>query len=393
MEQKSIPTQQNIKQMHLKQIFLKALRSGGISRAQLRQEMHLSFPSVSALVEELLERGILFEDGLVATAERGRPRSILRVNPHAFAVPVAVLTAEGYRCTAFDCCGNRLEERFLPLSAEDGRPDIAALSSPLQTWLEELRKTCSPAELILTVPGNFRETGSLSATTLGFSTPENFICRLQQRLGLEVLAFNNADCCAYGEKYCQALPEDFIVITVNKGVGPGIIRHGAVFSGGILRGGEIGHISIDYNGEPCSCGSRGCLERYINTDQITREACRLLELPEEDTHFEDICKLYRQKDARLIGLISEKARLLALGISNMLTMQPVTHIVIGGDIVKLGEDFLTVLQGHIKTVGLRKYMDRVTTVCCTRSTENPEALGAFWNYLDHRMRVRVLTAE
>lgn len=386
---KHIPTQQNIKQMHLKEIFLKALRSGGISRAQLRQEMRLSFPAVSALVDELLEHGILFEDGTLELAQRGRPRSMLRVNPKAFAVPVATMTPEGYRCSVFDCCGNPLESDFLPYAAQlpVRAPDMQALSQPLQDWLAGFCGKYPLEELVLTISGNFDDAGAVSSSALGFSTPAAFIQQLQDRLKMPVVVFNNADCYAYGEKYCQKLPEDFIAITIGRGVGAGIIRHGEVFSGGFLRAGEIGHISIDYNGKPCVCGSRGCLERYINTDQITQEACRLLQLPESTTDFGAVCQLYRQEEPQTVQLISEKARLLALGISNMLAMQPVAHIVIGGGIEQLGEGFLEVLRKHMKTTGLRKFMDRAT-VSYSRNATGGEALGAFWNYIDHYMNVQ-----
>ena len=220
----------------------------------------------------------------------------------------------------------------------------------------------------------------------GFSTPDAFLQQLQQRLQLPVTIFNNADCYAYAEQYCQKLPEDFIAVTVGRGVGAGIIRQGAVFDGGFFRAGEFGHISVDHRGEPCFCGSRGCLEKYINTRQITREACQLLQLPEEAAAFEEIAAIYREKRTALDGLISEKAGILALGISNMLTMQPVPHIVIGGEVIKLGDRFLAELRKHMKTVGLRKFMDRVT-VSFSRNDKDPEALGAFWSYLDHYLDI------
>lgn len=383
-----IPTQQHIKQMHLKEIFLLALRSGGISRAELRQALQLSFPSTSALVEELLARGVLVEDGTMIPTERGRPRSMLRVNAKAFSVPVAVMTPEGYRCTLFDCCGTVLQTVFLPYAAQlpAVQLDMEALGKPLQDWLGEVRQRHTVAPLILAISGNFNESGAISSSIIGFSTPAAFHRQLQQMLDLSVIIFNNADCYAYAEQYCQKLPEDFIAVTVSRGVGAGIIRHGAIFDGGFFRAGELGHISIDHSGEPCSCGGRGCLEKYINTRQITKEACQLLQLPEETAAFDDIAKIYREKRTALDGLISEKAGILALGISNMLTMQPVTHIVIGGEIVKLGDRFLAELRKYMKTVGLRKFMDRVT-VSYTRNSKDPEAFGSFQNYLDHHLDI------
>ena len=147
-----IPTQQNIKQMHLKEIFLQVLGSGGISRAQLRQSLGLSFPSVSALVDELLSQGILYEDGALAGSQRGRPRTQLRVEPRAFVVPVATLSAEGYRCVLFDCTGKPLSRAFLSLDNPQG---IEAFSAPLKKWLDDLAEYSRMKALVLTVPGNF----------------------------------------------------------------------------------------------------------------------------------------------------------------------------------------------------------------------------------------------
>lgn len=382
MEKKAaIPTQQNIKQMHLKEIFLQALGSGGISRAQLRQSLGLSFPSVSALVDELLCCGILYEDGALAAIQRGRPRTQLRVVAQAFSVPVATLTADGYRCVLFDCTGAPLSRAFLPLNNPQSIEDFAA---PLESWLKRLESDHRLKDLVLTVPGNFHENGSLSSTILGFATPENFVAQLQARLGIPVLVCNNGDSHAYGELHCQSLPSDFIEVTVGRGVGAGIIRHGKLFCDSTLRAGELGHISIDYRGRPCSCGNRGCLEQYISTQVLTREAEALLQLPQGSLTFDALCSHYRAADPRVTAFIEEKAALLAVGISNMLAMQPVRHIVIGGEITRLGDAFLDTLRKTVKTTGLRKYMAPVT-LSYSRNTEDPEALGAFWNYLEHHM--------
>ena len=377
----AIPTQKNIKQMHLKEIFLQVLGSGGISRAQLRQSLGLSFPSVSALVDELLSQGILYEDGALAGSQRGRPRTQLRVEPRAFVVPVATLSAEGYRCVLFDCTGKPLSRAFLPLDNPQG---IEAFSAPLKKWLDDLAEYSRMKALVLTVPGNFHKNGSLSSPILGFATPENFVPLLRARLEMDVVVFNNGDSHAYGELHCQSLPRDFIEVTVGRGVGAGIIRHGKLFSDSTIRAGELGHISIDYRGRPCSCGNRGCLERYINTEVLTAEAEALLQHPAGSLTFEALCSLYRTGDPKVVSFIEEKAALLAVGISNMLAMQPVNHIVIGGKITRLGDAFLDALREAVQTTGLRKYMDRVT-LSRSHNTTDPEAFGAFWNYLDHHM--------
>lgn len=379
----SVPTQQQIKLLHQKEIFLKALQSGGISRAELREMLGISFPAVSVLVEELLKAGILFEDGTQAPGQRGRPRSLLQVRGEALAIPAAALTAEGYRCSLFDCRGQLLETDFLPLSGD--REDMEVLSRPLEDWLRKLKASFAVGALLLTAPGNFDTEGALSSTVLGFATPVKFLSRLRETLALPVFFYNNADCFAYGEQYAQTLPEDYIVISIARGVGSGIIRHGKVFGSGNLRAGEIGHISIDHRGPLCPCGSRGCLERYVRISQLCREAGELLGLPEVPD-FRRVCDLARREDPRILGLIREKAELLALGISNMLAMQPVSHVVIGGGIEELGQPFLEALRQSIRTTGLRKYMDRVTVIYAA-GTPGSEAQGAMRIFLDHDLQM------
>ena len=154
-----IPTQQQIKLLHQKQIFLKALSSGGISRAELRDMLEISFPAVSALTEELLKAGILLEDGTLAPGQRGRPRSLLQVRGEAMAIPVAAMTTEGYRCSLFDCRGQLLEQQFLPYS--ENRENMDALCRPLREWLRSRQDRERIRVLVLTAPGNFDREGEI----------------------------------------------------------------------------------------------------------------------------------------------------------------------------------------------------------------------------------------
>lgn len=381
----NIPTQQTIKSMHLKAIFLWALRSGGISRVQLTKELHLSFPSVSALVDELLEAGFLAEHGTVESSQRGRPRSLLRCVSSAFSVPVAFMTREGYHFSLFDCCGQLLETAFLPFtqvpadSMQPWQPDEDIVCPVLEKHLSQLRNHHNMPNLILCVPGSLNAKGRLTSSALQMVAPTGFLPRLERILGAPVCMTNNSDADAYAEKFLQPLPEDFIFVHVGRGVGAGIIRKGKIFTSTQMRAGEIGHISIDYQGMRCSCGNYGCLERYINILQITREVADLLQ---KDITFDAVAQLYRQGDEQVQKIIHEKARLLAVGISNMLAMQPVMHIVLGGSIPLLGDGFLEAVREAIQLYGFRKYMNRIT-VTYSQNTTGSSALGAFWNYLDH----------
>jgi glucokinase len=87
----------------------------------------------------------------------------------------------------------------------------------------------------------------------------------RKKLDLPVLLGNDADCAAVGEYFCGAGrgTRDFLVVTLGTGVGGGLILNGRLYTG-MGMGGEIGHMVIERDGLPCSCGRRGCLERYAS---------------------------------------------------------------------------------------------------------------------------------
>lgn len=383
MSAKQIPTQQNIKQMHLKAIFLEALRLDGVSRAQLTKSLGLSFPSVSALVDELLEAGFLKESGAEENPQRGRPRSLLRCVSTAFSVPVAVMTREGYQLHLFDCCGQLLQEAFVPYLqapediAQPWRPDTDCLCLPLETQLARLRKSHRIGSLVLCAPGSVNIRGQLTSSAMQMAAPADFLPRLVRNLNLHIHLINNSDADAYAERKFQPLPEDFIFVRIGRGVGAGIIRKGKIFQNDAVRAGEIGHISIDYRGPVCSCGNRGCLEKYVSMKQIARDG-QALGFASVDA----LGSAYRQGDASAVSLLEEKAQLLAVGISNMITMQPVENIVLGGCDV-FGEDFLEAVRKAVEQRGFRKYMNRLTVTASQNKTGSC-AVGAFWNYIEHQ---------
>ena len=100
------------------------------------------------------------------------------------------------------------------------------------------------------------------------------VCRmLHQRFGIPVRLGNDANCAALAEVVAGAAVgcQDMVLITLGTGVGSGIISRGKILSG--LRGGagEAGHMLLVLDGEPCTCGRRGCWEAYASATALIRQ--------------------------------------------------------------------------------------------------------------------------
>lgn len=384
-----IITQQDIKAMHLKQIYLLCLHSGGISRAQLRREMGLSFPAVSALVDELIEGHIIEEVGVVGSEGRGRPSIQLCVCADSYVIPAVMMGFDGYDCRTYNFAGEELSADHIPYNLDANtaqqksgirHPKMEALAEPLIRWLKGNKNYNRFVGLVFSAPGSVDESGAISASSQRLETPAGFLPYLEQKTGLKCYVGNDADHYAYMEYHYNKQAEDFALILISNGVGSAVVRNGRIFETKTMRAGEFGHISIDYKGRLCACGSKGCLECYISTLAMAEEA---------GMDFGTLCKLYQQGDPRINALVCEKAEMLAIGLNNMLAIQPMKQIVIGGIICGLGPKFLEDLRRSIQYTGFRKVMRNLNVRYAIEAAE-PEILGAMWNFVENEMEIHTL---
>lgn len=93
---------------------------------------------------------------------------------------------------------------------------------------------------------------------------------IERRLGSAVILENDANAAALGEKWMGAGRdvEDLVLLTLGTGIGGGIISGGRVLHGFVGMAGEIGHITVVPNGNPCGCGNHGCLEKHASATAV-----------------------------------------------------------------------------------------------------------------------------
>ena len=162
-------------------------------------------------------------------------------------------------------------------------------------------------------------------------------------LPIPVEIANNADCAALGEAVAGAGKEcsDVVMLTLGTGVGAGIILDGEIYEGRGMGGSELGHMVIVENGEPCTCGRRGCLEAYVSITALKREAYRAAG---KEMDQEEIFALAEQGDLEMKKVVEAYIRRLGLGIVNIVNIFRPQLVLLGGDIPKQGEALLSPLR-------------------------------------------------
>jgi glucokinase len=169
---------------------------------------------------------------------------------------------------------------------------------------------------------------------------------LTARFHKPTLLLNDAHAAALGEYHVGAGrgSHNMIYMTVSTGIGGGLILNGRLYRGKGLMAGEVGHQSLDYNGRPCYCGARGCLEMYAAGPAIAQTAS------ERITHDSAIWLLASGNKqaitAQIVGEAAEAGDRLALdvlheagvylgvGIANLINILAPERIVIGGGVMQ-----------------------------------------------------------
>jgi len=155
------------------------------------------------------------------------------------------------------------------------------------------------------VPGFIRMKEGVLAYSPNLPYLENFPIRdeIRRRLGAPMILENDANAAAMGEKWMGAGREvdDLVLLTLGTGIGGGIISGGRVLRGFVGMAGELGHITVIPNGNPCGCGNQGCLEKAASATAVSAMA-KMLHLG-ENLSSKEVAELAAQP-----GDAGEKAR-------------------------------------------------------------------------------------
>jgi glucokinase len=155
--------------------------------------------------------------------------------------------------------------------------------------VESLRGKCgtdSLAGIGIGVPGFILLKEGIITNSNNLACLENFPIRdeIERRLKTRVVLENDANAAALGEKWMGAGREvdDLVLLTLGTGIGGGIISGGRVLHGFLGMAGELGHITVVPNGNPCGCGNQGCVEKHASATAITAMA-RMLHIGDDLT--------------------------------------------------------------------------------------------------------------
>jgi predicted NBD/HSP70 family sugar kinase len=309
------------------------------SRQELGRATGLSQGTVSNVVGELIDEGLVVEAGLV-DSDGGRPRTLLRVNPgytHVVGVDVGETRV---RVEVFDLAMRPLATVEHPLASVRPDPD-SVLAQVLDGLNEVLRRAeVEPAGVLGVGIGVFGtvEQGAevtVHAQTIGWdAVPLERMVRTGTELPIYV--DNGAKTLGQAELWFGAGRgvQHAVVTLIGSGVGAAVITNGAIHRGATSSAGEWGHTGLVFDGRRCRCGSRGCLEAYVGAEAILdrwRQARGGRPVPGADEESALAALLAAAPTSKVAArVLDETAGYLGAGIANLVNLFNPQRIVLAG---------------------------------------------------------------
>jgi len=203
---------------------------------------------------------------------------------------------------------------------------------------------------------------------------------MSKAFGIPVFVNNDANLAALAEHHLGAGrgTSHMVYLTISTGVGGGIICAGKLVMGAHGFAGEPGHATVQPDGEPCSCGNVGCLEKLAAGPAIARHARRLLdqgmastlsEIVALDTELtaEAVGEAARSGDAVALQAVSVAAHYLGIGVLNLIHIFDPEIVVLGGGVTKIGSPLFEPVRAWIGNHAMTEVQSRTPVV--------PAALG------------------
>jgi predicted NBD/HSP70 family sugar kinase len=333
-----------------------ALRhEGSASRTDLVRLTGLSRSTITTLVGDLQERGMVVEsevDGRPERPGRGRPPVLLRLAPSAGAALGVDFGHRHLRVAVADLSSTVLAERRADFDVD------AAAGEALDTAASMVAEVLAEAGLTIDnvigagmgLPGPIdRRTGVVGSSVIlpgwvGLNAAE----QLSARLHVHVDVDNDANLGALAEHTVGAGRglDDVIYIKVSSGIGAGIVLGGRLHRGVSGFAGEIGHVQVRRDGAVCRCGNRGCLETVASATALLET---LRPVHGEELGLAGLVALAAEGDPGTLRVLNDAGRSVGQALGDLCNSLNPAAIIVGGDLSAAGPSLLD---------GIRESVDR-----------------------------------
>ena len=356
-------TREQTKQHNNRLVLSTIYQQGEVSRADIARTTHLTATTVSSIVVDYLEKGLVAETGSKLLA-RGKPATLLSVVDNAYHLIGLDLARSEFQGAVMNLRGEKIHQVGIPIEGQTGEAALNLVYNLIDQLLEKVE---SPLLGIgIAAPGIIDAENGIVRYAVNFGWYDLPLQDLlTERYDFPVQMANDNHVAVLAEQTFgnHTSNQDLVVLKVGHGVGAGIILNGQLFYGAGHGAGEIGHVRVVEDGELCSCGNHGCLETITSSRALVKRAQTIAEndpnsplhqfaLNLEEMKIADVVHAFNVGDPALQTLVEETGDALGLALANVVGVLSVSTILVAGSVAGFGEPLLERMQTAVNTSSL-----------------------------------------
>lgn len=325
-----------------------------LTRAEIARRTGLTRAAVTIIVDCLINESVLSEK--IVSGKKGATTRLLTVEEQRFLFVGIDITRTGYSVGLTDLRGQTLDNKEAAIP-HDYQYLIQNIRNELRRITEYPEWNSRLQGVGLSVPGPVDHTTGLVINPPHFPLIQgrNILNALKDAVSVPIFIENNASARALYEKHAGLgkAYDHFMVMIIDTGIGSGLILNRELYRGSGYAG-EIGHTSINPDGLPCSCGNRGCLERYaampmLLADYSTNDEGRPL------ISWKDMVDQAEAGDTACLSAIQSEADYLSKALINAANLLDLEAVILTGDIVYKPTILLKNMQENIQNARIARH--------------------------------------
>lgn len=335
-------------------------RAGLISRIEIAALTGQSRAAVTNITARLLKEKVIVEKETKTSSSRGRRRVLLALNPTAAYVVGVKLSAFQVSFAVTNMQADVLSSLIVPVRI--GKKSVEFVAD----LIEEGIRHCVSEALInmrmisgigIGIPGLVNsEKGLIYWSALYKKGNATLSDLIRNRFNIQTYIENDANTVTLAQQWFGEGKgvDNFLVVTVEHGVGMGIVVNGQIYRGVKGIGAEFGHMVIRPGGAPCRCGKRGCIESYVADYSVlgaAMDACKAGKWQYKNIAsltIEEVTAIAKKGEPALQKIFKRSGEILGLGISGLVQIFNPEKIIIAGEGVRAGDLLFDPMQKTIK---------------------------------------------
>ena len=317
------------KEKNFKQIMILLKKKRITTKSDLSIKLNLSVPTVTKIINEMLEMGIIFESELFESTGGRKALSYEFVPDSLLSIGVKI-ELNFLQLALINLDGKIIKRKIIEKNFIENLEILDILTTEIQFFIFEIGIFSSKVQGIgISVPGIIDNNELILKIGTNFKLYNIDFESIQKTLKYKVIIENEANAACFAEFSNMRVRKSILVISIGTGIGAGIILEGIPYKGSHRKAGEIGHITLYPHGKKCNCGNEGCWEMYCSNTAI---------IDEFNKEFGNIKSLKDVFNKKIITtemgqkLLDSYIENLSIGIKDLLLIFDCDKIVISGEI-------------------------------------------------------------